>query len=91
MPSIHPCPLSSAATAHLFAGVVWIDVVDYGWMGGAGKPSIGVCLDGDPTDAGSTMTVEHIPRAWKIHADRDYPKTVPADKIKVLLDPSRSF
>ncbi len=36
------------------------------------------------TFAGSSMTVTHVPKAWKIMADKDYPRQVPASKEKVL-------
>ena len=36
------------------------------------------------TFAGSSMTVTHVPKAWKIMADKDYPTQVPASKEKVL-------
>jgi hypothetical protein len=43
---------------------------------------IGVCLDGDPIDAGSCITVEHETNAWKIMADTQFPKQIAAEHIK---------
>ncbi len=47
------------------------------------KDNIGVCLDGDPTDAGTSITVEHLPQAWRIMAPTEYPRKVPDEMIKV--------
>ena len=44
---------------------------------------IGVCLDGDPTDAGQSITVEHVKDAWKIVAEESYPDRVPGHMTKV--------
>ncbi len=44
---------------------------------------IGVCLDGDPTDASNSITVEHVKGAWKIVAEETYPERVPGHMTKV--------
>ena len=43
---------------------------------------IGVA-DGDPTDAGQSITVEHVKDAWKIVAEESYPDRVPGHMTKV--------
>jgi hypothetical protein len=44
--------------------------------------NIGVCLDGDPTDAGNTMTASLMPGAWSVVAPPTYPTRVAEEHTK---------
>jgi len=44
--------------------------------------NIGVCLDGDPMDGGKVLSGRHIPKAWNIVADREFPKRVANEVYK---------
>jgi hypothetical protein len=43
---------------------------------------IGVCLDGDPMDGGSSISVVHESKAWRVMADTEYPKQISSEHIK---------
>jgi hypothetical protein len=43
---------------------------------------IGVCLDGDPMDGGSSITVLQETKAWRIMADAEYPAMIAPEHIK---------
>jgi hypothetical protein len=58
-------------------------VQKFEWVQDQGCGHIGVCLDGDPTDCGQSITVEHVPQAWNIMASPNYPDRVPEEKTSV--------
>ena len=40
-----------------------------------------MCLDGDPVEAGRKLAVTHIPKAWNIVAQKQYPNNVAQEFI----------
>lgn len=45
--------------------------------------TIGVCLDGDPTDMGNVMKGELLPNAWTVSAPMQYPTSVRPEFVSV--------
>ena len=39
---------------------------------------LGVCLDGDALDCGPWLEATHVPRAWNIVADKEFPDRMPS-------------
>eukprot|EP00756_Hemistasia_phaeocysticola_P033144 Hpha_TRINITY_DN16450_c2_g11::TRINITY_DN16450_c2_g11_i1::g.163877::m.163877 len=68
-----------SGTATVFEG--HMQVSRFEWEQTA-PAEIGVCLDGDPVDAGKKVVVEHRPRAWRIAAEPEYPRKVAAEMTR---------
>eukprot|EP01062_Namystynia_karyoxenos_P073438 TRINITY_DN70236_c0_g1_i1.p2 TRINITY_DN70236_c0_g1~~TRINITY_DN70236_c0_g1_i1.p2 ORF type:complete len:451 (+),score=159.85 TRINITY_DN70236_c0_g1_i1:85-1353(+) len=69
-----------AGTATVFEGHMRVSKFEWTQT----KPAqVGVCLDGDPVDAGSRVVVEHVPGAWRIAADTGYPARIDEKMTKV--------
>ena len=70
----------------LFSGMAYafdghLEVNKFEWSQDDNVP-IGVCLDGDPVDAGHSITGESIKRAWRIMGG-PYPDRVPDHMTKI--------
>eukprot|EP01065_Artemidia_motanka_P053009 TRINITY_DN9730_c0_g1_i1.p1 TRINITY_DN9730_c0_g1~~TRINITY_DN9730_c0_g1_i1.p1 ORF type:complete len:437 (+),score=130.90 TRINITY_DN9730_c0_g1_i1:61-1311(+) len=69
-----------AGTASVFEG--HMRVSKFEWL--QTRPAnIGVCLDGDPVDAGGQVSITHVPAAWRIAAEPQYPRKICDEMTKV--------